>query len=201
MNAPTDRRRRVVRAAAVPVALLASAVVVWQGSYAAFSATTDNTGNSWTTGDVALTDDDGGSAAFTVTLVKPGDTGQKCIVVTDNSTVFGPVKMYAGGVLANALSGTPASATNQLNLSVQQFNPVSFTNNTANCAALTGGTSLHNGSLAALPTSYSTGVGSWTATATGQTRVYRFTWSLPATAGNTVKGQNATATFTWETQV
>jgi hypothetical protein len=84
---------------------------------------------------------------------------------------------------------------------VQQFNPVSFTNNTANCAALTGGTSLHNGSLATLPTATPRASAAWTATATGQTRVYRFTWSLPATAGNTVKGQNATATFTWETQV
>ena len=65
MNKPTGRQRRMLKAAAVPAALMASALVVWQGSYAAFSATTSNAGNNWATGGVSLTDDDAGSARTT----------------------------------------------------------------------------------------------------------------------------------------
>jgi hypothetical protein len=201
MNRPTDRRRRVVRAAAIPAALLASAMVVWQGSYAAFSATTDNPGNSWATGNVSLTDDDAGSALFTATLLKPTSTGQKCIVVTSNSTVFGPVKLYAGGLSANALS---SNATEGLNLKVELANPGgTFVNNALNCGALATPTSLYTGTIAGLSASsnYATGLGAWTPAASGETRVYRFTYTLPAAATTTVAGQTATAGFTWEIQV
>jgi len=200
MNRPTERQRRVVRAAAIPAALLASAVVVWQGSYAAFSATTANPTNNWTTGTVSLTDDDAGSAMFTATLLKPTSAGSKCIVVTSNSTVFGPVKMYASAQSSNALSGVPANASEQLGLTVEVFNPGAFTNNAANCTALTGGSTAYSGSIAGLPSTYATGVGTWTPTASGDTRVYRFSYLVPSTATVAVQGQTASAGFTWEIQ-
>ena len=48
-------RRRTVRAVAPVAGLLAAGLLVWQGSYAAFSATTVDTGNAWATGQLNLT--------------------------------------------------------------------------------------------------------------------------------------------------
>lgn len=41
------RRRRLARAIAPAVGLLAAGLLVWQGSYAAFSASTNATNNVW----------------------------------------------------------------------------------------------------------------------------------------------------------
>ena len=93
------RRNRTIAALVIPVSVLLAGGLVWQSSYAAFSARTENSGNSWSTGRVALTDDDRGAAALTVENMVPGDTGQKCIVVTSNSTVAGEVRTYVEDAL------------------------------------------------------------------------------------------------------
>ena len=54
-------RRRALRAVAPVAGLLAAGLLVWQGSYAAFSATTDNAADAWTTGSLALTNNGGGT--------------------------------------------------------------------------------------------------------------------------------------------
>ncbi len=56
MSKQSDRRRRVVRATAPAAGLLAAGLLVWQGSYAAFSATTVDTNNAWSSGSLALTE-------------------------------------------------------------------------------------------------------------------------------------------------
>jgi hypothetical protein len=48
------RRRMQVLLLATPLGILASSALVWQSSYSAFTATTDNTGNTFSTGTVAL---------------------------------------------------------------------------------------------------------------------------------------------------
>ena len=51
----TDRRRRRALRAVTPLAaLLIAALLVWQGSNAAFSASTNNTNDTWSTGNLAL---------------------------------------------------------------------------------------------------------------------------------------------------
>lgn len=194
------RRRALARVGAVPAALVAGALLVWQGSFAAFSTTTATPASSWTTGDVVLTDDDAGLALFSTSLLKPGSTGVRCLVVTSASTVFGPVRLYASGLSSNTLS---TSATSGLALSIEIANPGSFTNTAATCATLGGTTSIYSGTVAGLSaaSSWATGLGGWTPTAVGQTRVYRFLYSIPASATSAIAGQTATATFTWETQV
>ncbi|MFN8148083.1 MAG: hypothetical protein U0R76_11525 [Candidatus Nanopelagicales bacterium] len=98
-------RRRAIRAVAPVAGLLAAGLLVWQGSYAAFSATTANGANNWAAGSVSLTDDDAAVAMFSTALVtpagaqdtkalKPGDTRTNCIKVTNNGTLAGPVKLY-----------------------------------------------------------------------------------------------------------
>jgi predicted ribosomally synthesized peptide with SipW-like signal peptide len=68
----------------------ALAVIVGAGSYgtfAAFTDTTSNSGNSFTAGDLEITDDDGGATMFTITALAPGDSfTEKCIKVTNART-------------------------------------------------------------------------------------------------------------------
>ncbi len=94
MRRPTPRSARVAAALATPLAIVAAAGLVVQASNAAFSTTTRNSGNNWSTGQVAVSDDDAGSARFQVTDMLPGQSDEKCIKVTANASVPGVVKGY-----------------------------------------------------------------------------------------------------------
>lgn len=194
MERLSKRNRRALKAAAIPAALVASALVVWQGSYAAFSATTNNAANAWAAGKVLLVDDDAGAAAFSVTGIKPGSTGAKCITVTSNGTLPGSVKMYLANVATtNALSG-------QLNLQVEEGTGGSF----GTCTGFTPTSTVMNTNLAAAATantSFATGVGAFALAGTvGENRTYRITWTLSAAAPSTVMSGTAAADFVWEAQ-
>lgn len=189
----------MLKAAAVPVALLASGALVFQSSSAAFSATTSNPANSWASGSVALTDDDGGTspttgtAMFTATRLKPGSTGTKCIVVTSQGTVASTLKLYASGV------ATTQAMSTYLNLNVEEGAGGSF----GSCTGFTSASTTFTGTLAAFAAKadYATAVGAYPLTGTPpETRSYRITYTLDAATPNTVQGGTAAATFVWETQ-
>ena len=102
----TDRRRRRALRAVTPLAaLLVAALLIWQGSNAAFSATTDNTNDTWSTGNLVLTNNGGGTvyagstaALFTESNRKPGDTGVKCITVHSGGSLAGNLRLYRGAI-------------------------------------------------------------------------------------------------------
>ncbi len=191
-------RRRTLRAVAPVAGLLAAGLLVWQGSYAAFSATTDNAGNSWAAGSVKLRNDGAGGsfavsstpAAFTVAAIKPGDSGAKCIVVESTADIGNLVKLETANVSSNALSG---AMTMKIDFAAGQF---------ANCASFPASpTNVYNSTLSGLAaaTNWSNGLGNWSAGTGTKYGTYRFSWALPggATAG---MGQTATADFIWEQQ-
>ncbi len=106
-------RRRAVRAVAPVAGLLAAGLLVWQGSYAAFSATTNNQADAWATGNLNLTNNGGtlgaGTYAGTTTALfkgtvagqpennlKIGSTGTKCITVESTGSLAGALKLYRG---------------------------------------------------------------------------------------------------------
>src|SRR5665647_332083 len=73
MSRPSRRAARLIGVGTALVAVAASAALVWQASYSAFSATTANPNNTWAAGSVVLSDDDSSDTAmFTATLLKPG---------------------------------------------------------------------------------------------------------------------------------
>lgn len=80
------------------------------GTFAAWTATTTNSGNSIESGTIGITDDDAGQAMFDVADLEPGDTLERCIQVTNTgSTAFDSVKLYfdpTGGDLAYHLDAT-----------------------------------------------------------------------------------------------
>jgi hypothetical protein len=196
------RKRRTLRAATPLAALLVAALLIWQGSNAAFSAVTDNSDDAWATGSLALTNNGGGTtysgttaALFTEGNLKPGDTGAKCITVQSSGTLDGDLKVYRG-----AISGSNGAAlAAALDVTVDAAAVGASTNVAANCSGYSGSTSgaVFNGTLAAMPDTYSGA--SATAVAGGTQRVvYRIGWTVDAAADNSVQSSSAVADLVWE---
>ncbi|WP_433064989.1 hypothetical protein [Dactylosporangium sp. CS-033363] len=188
------QHRRVLAPAAVAVlgagAVLAAVPVVWQDSTAAFSATSGNAGNGWSSGSVVLGDDDTGTALFTAAGLVPGSTDQRCIAVQYTGTLAATVKLYA-----SSTSGTLAP---YLDLTVEEGSGGGY----GSCTGFTPATTLSTGTLAAFGaarTGFGTGVGTFAPSGTA-TKVYRFTYQVQFATPDSAAGTSATAAFTWEAQ-
>jgi hypothetical protein len=193
------RARRIAALAAGPLAVLLAGGVVWQTSQAAFTSTTRNSGNSWSTGNVALTDDDRGAARFTVENLVPGQTGQKCIVVTSNSTVPGVVKLYQ-----TSLSESGQGLDDRIKMSIEEGTGGSFND----CTGFTpSGPAPAFVPLGVIPAvDYATGIHPWTTTGTpGETHSYRATWTFDTTGMtqaqvDALQGASVSSDIVWELQ-
>jgi predicted dehydrogenase len=76
--------------------LVAAAILVPAGgvTYAAYVATTGNSGNRIEAGSVKLDDDDAGAAMLTLANAQPGATDTGCIKVTFNGSLASTVRLY-----------------------------------------------------------------------------------------------------------
>lgn len=202
MRAPSKRTRRIVSLGAAPAAALLAGLFIWQGSNAAFTASTRNAGSSWSAGTVTLTDDDLGAAAFQVVNVTPGATGVKCIVVTSNSNVPGVVKTYAQNldktqartlekhIMFRLEEGTGGSFNDCTGFTPSGVNP--------------GPVSLEV--LAANLRDYASGAHPWTTTGTpGEQKSYRGSWAFDTTGMtqgeiDAVQGGSVSIDLVWELQ-
>ena len=199
MRTHSSKARRVTVAVATPVAILGAAALVWQSSYAAFSGTTRNSGNSWSAGTVALTDDDAGSARFQVSNLTPGATDTKCIKVTATATVAGMVKGYT----LNPVTST-AGLENRILITVNEGDGGSF----ASCTGFTSSGNLVNNvplSTLAGSNSYANGMGGWAITAGTQSRTYQITWKFDTTGMtqsqlDALQGSQTGIDLQWELQ-
>ena len=203
-------RRRAVRAVAPVAGLLAAGLLVWQGSYAAFSATTTSPTNSWATGQVVLKNNTNagayqitGVAAFSVTNMVPSATATaKCITVESSGTLAGAVKLYAANVTPNVV-GTNQVPSNVVVTITEQTTGVTSNNVAANCTGFTGSSVIANGvALSSLPTTYGTGLGAFAPTgAATQYAAYKISYVFnPGTGVADVQGKTANADFVWEIQ-
>ncbi|GAA0810121.1 hypothetical protein [Spirilliplanes yamanashiensis] len=194
---PRSGRSAKVVAAAVVVGLIGSGALVWQASSAAFTASTDNANNSWTSGSVTLTDNDFGGANFNETNLKPGDTGTKCILVTYNGSVASSVTLY---------SNTPTGTLGQyldLDVSVGSgstcASPGTQTQIFGDVNTVPDNSSDTLDNFAAAHTDWGTGAGTWTPSTAGTAKPYTFTYTLGG--GDAAQGLSATGVqFTWEAQ-
>ncbi|HYN97664.1 MAG TPA: hypothetical protein VES42_27820 [Pilimelia sp.] len=187
---PTASAPAAVAVACV-LGMLASGTLIWHRTAAAFTATTRSQANSWLAGTVAVANNSSAAAVFTVTGLVPGSTGQKCVTVTYNGNLPATAKLYLTSV-SGALGG-------YLDMVIQEG--TAGTN--ANCSDFAATSTLATGTLTtvgAARTSFGTGVGTFAPTAAGQTRRYRFAYTLNAAAPDSVQGGTAAATFTWEAQ-
>ncbi len=201
MSAPSTTLRRVAGLAAAPVAILAAGALVWNASSAAFTASTRNAGNSWSTGQVTLTDDDKGAAGFTVTGLVPGQTGSKCLVVKSSSTVPGEVRSYVQNLSASA-----QGLQDHIMFKVEKGTGGSFNDCTgfqADPGALPAASLT---TLSQVNKDYATGGGSWTTSGTpGETKTYKGTWSFDTTGMtqqqiDALQGATVSMDMVWELQ-
>jgi len=106
-----------VLSVAVPVGLVMSLAVTWSSTYAAFSASTGNGGNSWQAGSVDIADSDSGSALFTTnsavspndSVLQPGSSRSRCIQINYTGSLEADIRMYVGAPVDSAPA--PADAT------------------------------------------------------------------------------------------
>src|SRR5436305_4581222 len=106
------RARRAIMFAVVPLALLASGVFVWQASYSAFTQTTSNGSNSWTTGTVLISNDQSGSAVFpNLTGLKP-DSALSALTPTGTFGPYAATTAASGGSACIKVSYTGSVHSN-----------------------------------------------------------------------------------------
>lgn len=192
MRVQGNRRVAGVVATGIGAAALVS-LLVMRTSDAVFTAQLTNTGNSFTAGNVSLSDG-GAGTLFAIPVMEPGQQVSSCIDVTYGGSIPDPsvVRLYVTG-MTESVVGFAA----QLNLTVERL--------TGGCAgAVTetiadGTTTL--AAFAGARTDYATGAGTWDPSGTPETAGYRFTVELDADTDNTF--QNAAVTDTvlvWEVE-
>lgn len=191
-------RSRWTALAAILAGLMVSGGVVWEASYSAFSATTTSPTSNWSSGTVALSDDDSNTALFTASNLKPGSTGSKCIAVTSTGSLPSTVKLYGtGAATTNALS-------TYVNLTITQGTGGTFAGGCTGFTPLGTGSSVYSGTLAGFAstaTGFASGLGTWAPTGSGsETRVFQLSYTLDPAVPNSAQAGTAALGFTWEAQ-
>jgi hypothetical protein len=214
-------RRRAVRAVAPVAGLLAAGLLVWQGSYAAFSATTVNKTDAWSTGSLALTNNGGvgssysGSttALFSATKLVPGSTDTKCITVDSTGTLGGTLELYRAAITDTPNVLFPASKlSTKLNVTVTAAPLAAGQSVDSTCLAGTGTvvfpssgtTQVFTGTLFGMPTAYNTSpaAGTFVTVSAGnlQRVAYKIQYTVDPTTDNTYQGSSVSADLQWEIQ-
>jgi predicted ribosomally synthesized peptide with SipW-like signal peptide len=163
------------------------------GTFAAFSATTVNTGNSFAAGTVAIGDNDALAAMYSVSNQKPGQNTVKCILVTYTGSLDADVQLYT-------TTTTIPSAASNVSLTIEKGTAVGAT--FPDCGTFTSESTIYSGSLYDFQqnkNSYASGVAAYPGAATkwvtSNTLVYRFTLSVNDSGSGVNSGSHQ---FTWE---
>jgi len=193
-----SRRRALVRLATGALLVIAAVNGV-VGSLAVLSAQTRNPSNTFSTGTVIIGDNSSGSTLFTLSAADPGSSASGCIKVTSTGSIGSTVRLYGtstGGLgayinltITRGTDGSPSYAS-CANFSADATNYLGSGNGV-----------IYSGTLAAFPSTYTTGVidpttaspRTWT---TNEAHSYQITATLAN--NNAAQGQTATAAFTWE---
>ncbi len=170
------------------------------GVFGAFSATTQNAGNEISTGTVAFSDNDAGSAMYNVTVAKPGTSVVKCIKTTYTGTLPASVKLHT--------TSTPGPLAQYVDLKITQGTQPAADVSFAGCTnfAASGAGEIFNGTLAGFenrPKGFDGGLATAPAGKTtwepGDTLVYKIEATLQATTPESGQGSTTGAhDFVWE---
>ncbi|HEY0239480.1 MAG TPA: TasA family protein [Friedmanniella sp.] len=180
-----------------PLAALVTLGVVGQASYSAFSARVNNQGDNFAAGTVVLADDDSGTALFSLSNLKPGSSGSRCIAVTSTGSLPSAVKLYSTD------AATTKGLATYVGWTVTQGTGGSFSS-CSGFTALSSGSAVYSGTLAGFTgsaTTYATGVGSWVpAGNVSDTRTFQLAYAVSSSTPDTAQGGTATFGLTWEAQ-
>lgn len=186
---PVSRARWLATVAAVPVALLASTVLVWQSSAAVVRAEARAQPDAWVAGRVAIEHGLAGRAMFERDGLRDSDAGESCVVVTYTGDLDARVRFYVDRL------GPEDTLAPYLDLTVETGRGGSD----GSCAGFTPTGEPVTRTLAALAdvTSFATGVASWDA-APGDARTYRVAWRVHDDTA--AQDRAAGVRFVWEAQ-
>ena len=182
-------RRRVAVPVAIATGALISGLLVWHTSYAAFTASTSNTGNSFASGSVAISDNDAGTALFTATGLKPGSTDQNCVTVTYNGTLPATVKLSAAYTSGDATTNTLAQ---YLTFKIEDVALAGTCAAAAGTEIAAASTTLASKVTVLAAPGISVG---WNSAINGDQKRYRFTYTLQD--DNNAQSKTAGVGFTW----
>jgi predicted ribosomally synthesized peptide with SipW-like signal peptide len=182
----------------VGLVVLAGGAATW----AAFTATTGNTGNRIEAGSVKLEDNDSASPLLTLSASQPGATDTGCIKVTYSGSLDSGVRLYG--------TTTGSGLDQYLDLKVTRgiYSPsdpgfdscTNFQPDGTNYIGAGNGV-IYNGTLQGYPDGYAGGLvdplpGSPETWATGEVHVYKIEITLQSNFA--AQGLNANQKFTWE---
>lgn len=171
----------------------ATSAVAGLGVFAAFTATTDNTGNSIASGTVTITDNDASTALYAVTNRGPGSSTVSCIRVTYSGTLPSTVKFYRSNTVTNGTA---------FNLRIERGSGLSGAY--PSCTGFTAAADVYNGTLGGLATTYAAAPDArGAAWAQGDVVDYRVTATVvddPTPNAHAATVSSGTHSFTWEAQ-
>lgn len=206
MMSTTHRRPAMAAASGVIALALVSALVV-RTSEAAFTATTNNTDNSFAAGSLALTNDHDGdgryaastTAEFAVTDLAPGDSGAGCIDVRYGGTLTGADLGNVAFYVANVNDTDGGAGAGQLSGDLDVVVAVHDAGETCTTAVGAATVVQSSAALSAYPTTFAAGADSgWQPSASGEVRAFEFTWTLGADTTDGAQGDSVTVDFVWE---
>jgi hypothetical protein len=178
--------RSTARVLAAALAALLVSFLVIDRSAAAFKATSENAGNTFTLGRVTLGDDDAGAPLFTLPALVPGELVENCITVT-----------YAGSVYPATvrLSGT---GTGPLAPSLLMKLDAGDGGGFGDCDGFEPSSSLFEGNLDSFVDTHpaQAGIEVFRPVADAPARTFRFSFGLPEDFDD--QGAQSTAAFRWE---
>ncbi len=197
MTSETVERREGRKGIVTLAAALVIGLVAGGATWSAFNAQTANSGNTFTSGTVTITDNDAGSAMFNLAGMRPGTPVSKCIKVTYTGSLTSGVKMYGAVTGGTGLEAYLQVTVTRGTVSSGAFpDCTSFTADSTNYNALGAGV-LYSGLLSGLPATQASGVADPTsAWATNESHWYMFTVDVQDTPS--AEGKSATETFTWD---
>lgn len=201
---------KAIKPHTIATKLLASALAVvvlgllaGAGTWSAFNDVSDNPGNSFAAGTVAISDDDAGAAMFDALAdLRPGDSFSRCIVVTYDGSLPASVRLHG------TTGGTGLDS--YLSLQVTRGSKSSAFSGCSDFAAdsttyLSGKPAgvVYDGTLAGYPDSTAGAVvdpvaGSPETWTSGELHAYRF--DLTVQNDSAAAGKTATQVFRWEAQ-
>lgn len=169
------------------------------GSYAVFTATTGNTGNSFASGTVAIQDNDANTAMLALANAKPGDADTSCIRIEYTGSLDSTVRLY-GSVSGSLASYVTLTVTRGTDSSPSFDSCANFTPDATNYIGAGNGV-VYSGPLSSFPASYAAGIvdptsGSPETWSQSEAHSYRFVVTLQD--DNAAQGLTGNASFTWE---
>lgn len=163
------RRYRVL----VPLAGLAAAAALAVGSGADFTSNSVNAANAYTTGTLTQTNSKANSAIFSLDNLKPGDTVNGSVTITNSGSLAAGFKLTE-----TATNGFTTKSNLKLTISEPGSTAPVWT-----------------GTFGELTAAGPLDLGEWTP---GQARTFVFSVTLAQSADNTEQGRTATATYSWD---